>query len=500
MNFGRILDDAIAAVAPVTAARRRAARIGYEQIRGYDAAARNRKTKGWNRPSTSQNAENARAIRILSASAADLFRNNKYAAAGLRHYVGAVWGDGIAPMIAHPDPVVQQEAQDDWERWAESKVGDQVDWYGHGKLICRGMIGPGESLTQWNPGRDGEPSGRVVGLEGEYLDETRTEQSGDARIIQGVEFRNRERAAYWLFDEHPGDVIFSTTRASSRIAAEHVDHVFEKLTHTQARGVSRFAPLIMTLRDIGDIEDSRRLQEKVASCVGMILQSVRGSEVSPLVNNAETQTDSRPDIETITPGMILRPPPGVTAHSFTPAPSNEGTNFIRQQLAAVSANLVPYHVLTGDVSQANYSGLRASLLSLWGQLDDDQQNTIIPQVCQPALDRRMQLLATRTGDRRFLQVRATWALPVRRHADPVKDLMAELIEIRSGLKLISRSLAERGINADEHMREIARMNGLIDTLGLALESDPRRVTKSGVLQAATGYILPQGEGAVAAAV
>ena len=495
MNFGSALDRAILPFAPAWAGRRMAARIGAEQIRGYDAAKRNRRTKGWDRPSTSQNAENARAMRLLSAGAADLFRNNKYAAGGLRHYVGSVWGDGIAPMIQHPEPAVQKLAQGAWDRWAESKVGDQVDWYGHGKLLCRGVIGPGESLTQWGPGPDGYPDGTVVGLEGDYLDDTRTEQSGDARIIQGVEFRNRTRSGYWLFDEHPGDVIFSTARVSRRVDARHIDHVFEKLTHTQARGVSRFAPLMMTLRDIGDIEDSRRLQEKVASCVGMILTSEAGTSTSPLVNDAEAQTNGRPDVETLSPGMILRPPAGVSVHSFTPAPSSEGTNFIRQQLAAVSASLVPYHVLTGDVSQANYSGLRAALLSLWDLLDDDQQNTIIPLICQPALDRRMRLLAAQTGDRRFLEVRATWALPVRRHADPVKDLMAELIEIRSGLKLVSRSLAERGINADDHMREIKRMNDLTDALGLALESDPRRVTKSGVLQAAAGYILPKDGGA-----
>lgn len=488
MAFGRMLDGAIATFAPELAVRRASARVAFGQIRGYDAAKRNRKTKGWDRPRTSQNAENARAAQMLSASAADLFRNNKYAAAGLRQYVGSVWGDGIAPMMVHTDTAVQQAAQDAWDRWAESRVADQADWYGHGKLVVRGVIGPGESLSMWREGADGLPDGRVLGLESDYLDETRTEQSGNRRTISGVEFTGRDRTGYWLFDEHPGDVIFSTSRASSRVDAKFIDHAFEKLTHTQARGVSRFAPLMMTLRDIGDIEDSKRLAEKVASCVGMVFQSQAGAAGSPLVDRAEEQANGGPPVENITPGMILRPPPGVTAHSFTPAPTNGTTDFIRQQLAGVSASLVPFHVLTGDVSQANYSGLRASLLSLWTLLDDDQQNLIIPLICQPALERRMRVLAAQTGDRRFLQVRANWALPVRRHADPVKDLMAEVIEIRSGLKLLSKSLAERGINADGHLQEIARLNGIMDELKLALETDPRRLTDSGVLQAAAGYL------------
>ncbi|MEB3059392.1 hypothetical protein, partial [Parvimonas sp. D9] len=61
----------------------------------------------------------------------------------------------------------------------------------------------------------------------------------------------------------------------------------------------------------------------------------------------------------------------------------------------------------------------------------------------------------------------------------------------AGLKLMTTALAERGINADEHMRAIAQMNATIDTLGLALDGDPRRVTDSGVLQVAAGYINPK---------
>lgn len=488
MDFGSILDRCLEPFAPALAGRRMAARIGVQQIRGYDAAARDRRTKGWKRPSTSQNAENSRALRILSASAADLFRNNKYAATGLRQYVAAAWGDGIAPMVQHPDPAVRQAAQDGWDRWAESRVADLNDWYGHGRIGCRGLIGPGEFLTQWAPDFDGKPDGRVIGLEGDYLDESRTEQTDGVRVIQGVEFRDRLRTGYYLFDEHPGDVIFSRSMTSRRVGAEHIDHTFEQLTFTQARGVSRFAPLMMTFRDVADIEDARRLQEKVAACVALILTSDPGSSPSPLANGAEVQANGGPDIETVRPGMILRPPAGVTASAFTPQQSTGGTEFIRQQLAAVSASLVPYHVLTGDVSQANYSGLRASLLSLWQMLDDDQQNVIIPLICKPAFDRRMRALSMATGDKRFLECRATWALPVRRHADPVKDLMAEVIEIRGGLKLLSKALAERGINSEQHLNEIARLNGIMDELKLALETDPRRLTDSGVLQAAAGYL------------
>lgn len=493
MKLGQIIDRAIEPWAPGLAGRRMAARIGTEALRGYDAAERGRKTQGWKRPRTSADAEGARALTMLAAGAHDLIRNNKYASAGLRQMTAAAWGDGIAPMMRHPDPAIQQAAQDAWDRWAESPVSGQNDWYGHGKLSVRGMYAGGETLTVWKPDATG-PDGRVMGLEGDYLDITKTEQANGVRIVQGVEFdRDGERSAYWLFDEHPGDVIFSTSRVSKAVPARHVDHLFEALRHGQTRGVSRLAPLMMTLRDISDIEDARRLKEKVAACVALIITPGEGAPASPLTNEQTSQGGGQPDIETLRPGMIARLNKGETANSLLPAHTLDGTEFIRQQLAAVSASMVPYHVLTGDVSQANYSGLRAALLSQWGLLDDDQQNVIIPLMCKPAVVRRMRRLAMETGDRRFLDVRQDWALPVRRHADPIKDLLAECMEIRAGLKLLGKALAERGLNAEEHLNEIAKLNAIIDQLGLALESDPRRLTDSGVLQAAAGYLRPQGQ-------
>jgi lambda family phage portal protein len=492
MSFGRIIDAAIAPFAPELAVRRTSARMSFEAIRGYDVAGSGRATKNWRRPQSSADTENARAVTKASNSAHDLVRNNKYAAAAIRQMTAASWGDGIAPMMIHPDKAVQKAAQDGWDRWAESKVSGQNDWYGHGKLSVRGMYVGGETLTVWKADATG-PDGRLLGLEGDYLDITKTQTTaGGGRIVQGVEFDNDdERVAYWLHRDHPGDVLFAGSMQSRPMAAQYVDHLYEALRHGQTRGVSRLAAVALTLRDIADIEDAKRLQEKVAACVALIVTRPEGQAKSPLTGEVETVPGRKVDQQTVRPGMILELGEGGTANGFTPAPSNGGVEFIRQQLAAVSASMVPYHVMTGDVSQANYSGLRASFLGQWALLDDDQQNVIIPLHCKPAVDRRMRRLALETGDRRFLEVRQSWALPVRRQADPIKDLLAEVIEIRAGLKLLSRSLAERGINHEEHLQQLKALNDIIDELGLALETDPRRLTDSGVLQAATGYLAPK---------
>jgi len=494
MGFGDWIDRAIEPFAPRFAARRMHARSGIALARQFDVSANTRRTRNWKRPGTDADAESWMARAKLRNSGRDLVRNNKYADAGVRHLVADMIGDGIAPQFVHADKAVAQAAQSSWDRWAESKVDGHDDFYGVQKTAGWGVVVDGEVLTVWKPDSSG-PDGRIEGLEGDLLDESKIEElSGGGRIVQGVEFdRYNDRAAYWLYDRHPGGLALLANYRSSAVPAKHVDHVFERTRFGQTRGVSWLAAVALDLKDIGEIEDAVRIQQKVQACLGLVL--VPGEEETPTLSadgqqTVNTQTGRLE--ETITPGMIYRARKGETVSSINPSQSGGAVEFIRQQLAAISARLAPYHRMTGDVSQANYSSLRAAMLGSWALLDDWQQNVFIPHLVRPAMMRRMRRLALETGDNRYLDVGVNYALPVRRFVDPVKDLIAEIMEIRAGIKTLVRSLAERGINGERHLQELADINKLLDELGLALDTDPRRLTDSGVLQAAVGYLAPKG--------
>lgn len=504
MDFGERLDNLIGAVAPGWGASRATSRL---QIRGaagaqrlYDAAENNRRTQGWNRRASGANTDNARGRERLTWAARDLVQNNKYAAAAVRQLVATIWGDGIAPIINHEDKRIRQIAQDEWDRWAEGKVDGVGDWYANGKLSVREMIVGGESLNVWHNDGNG-PSGHVFGIEGAQLDMSKTMSLSNAdrkpagRIVQGVQYgANLLPQGYWLFDENPHDRLIASSYVSRLVKAENVDHMFERLRHGQARGASWLGAVAMTLRDIHDIEDATRLREKVQACVGMVITP--GEQTgSPLgTQTAEDgSTAGDPMLETLRPGMIVRTRPGETINTINPQPSSVTVDFIRQQLAAVSANMIPYHLMTGDVSQANYSGLRAAMNGSHALIDDWQQNEVIPMQVLPAVRRRMKRLALERGDYRFEQVSVGYARPVRRLVDPIKDLAGEVMEIRSGLKTIEQALGERGHNAEEHLQKIKTMNDQIDNLGLALDTDPRRVTDAGILQAANGYLRPKAD-------
>jgi capsid protein len=58
--------------------------------------------------------------------------------------------------------------------------------------------------------------------------------------------------------------------------------------------------------------------------------------------------------------------------------------------------------------------------------------------------------------------------------------------MRSGTMTLAQAIARQGHNPDAVLAEIAAMNQKLDALGVILDSDPRKVTKTGVMQAGDG--------------
>jgi capsid protein len=147
---------------------------------------------------------------------------------------------------------------------------------------------------------------------------------------------------------------------------------------------------------------------------------------------------------------------------------------------------MPYELLTGDLSQVNYSSIRAGLVEFRRLIDAVQWQIVIPVLCQPMWVWFCQA-AWAAGKLPRPDIAVEWSPPRFEAVDPLKDAMADLLALRSGTMSLAQAIARQGHNPDAVLAEIAAMNAKIDALGLILDSDPRRVTKTGVMQAdATG--------------
>lgn len=485
------LERGIAAVAPVWAVQRAQARLALDMVRAYDAAKTGRRTENWRATNASANAEIGAGAARIRARTRDLVRNNPWAAQAVRKLSSKTIGTGIIPRLRVGKDEIERKraAADQWNAFAENcDPQGQQDFYGLQRLAARTMYESGEVLVRYHyrPSSWNLPVPlQLELLEPDYIDSsiTRSEANGNI-IIQGIEFdKYGRRVAYRLFDEHPGEVISSWLKRglqSHRVPASEISHIFDPLRPGQARGVSMFTAAALRLRDLDDYDDAELMRKKVAACFAAIVKRPASPTSSAAALGVSTTDEKGRKVETLNPGRIqyLETDGEIT---FANPPAAEGyMEFMTMQLHAVAAGTgVTYEQLSGDLSRANLSSLRAGSMDFWDFVDQQQWHVFIPQMCAPTW-RRVGALLGATGKRNAAQdYPAVWTPPGRKYLDPQKDVAANRDAIRAGLATLRQKIAETGEDPDEVLSEQAETLEQTDALGLVLDSDPRKVSRGG---------------------
>lgn len=480
------LDRLIGWVAPTWGVERAAARLALAELgklegRAYDAAKVGRRTENWVAGGTSANAEVGGGISAVRNRGRDLVRNNPHAASATRKFAAKVVGTGIVPQPLRTD-ARRQAASDAWSAFVDNCDPEgQLDFYGLQRQIARTLMESGEVIVRLLP----RPASfglrvplQIQVLEGDYLDSSKTQDLKDGgAIIQGVEFdQYGRRVAYWLFEGHPGDatgIWRGAGRAvSTRVDAAFVRHIFDPLRPGQARGISMFAPVVLRMRDVGEYDDATIVQRKIASMLMGFRKKAAGPAASPL----GTKTDDKSRrVATMSPGTIVDLESGEDIVFTDPPAITDYTAYMTSQLRAVAAGVgVTYEMMTGDLSQTNYSSARVGLIDFWDIVDQFQWLILVPQLCNPVWKMVMQFAALSERSLRGPAPIAKMRMPRRRWVDPVKEVQAEKEAVRSGFKTEDDVIGEQGEDPDEVRETQARINAERDRLGLVSDSDPRR--------------------------
>jgi lambda family phage portal protein len=489
------LDRMVAWAAPEAGVRRALARRSFEALsakthghaRGYDGAAKGRRTDGWKAAGTSADAEIAAASGLLRDRMRDLTRNNPHAAKAVSVLVNNIIGSGIIPRAATGDARLDETVDRLWTEWSAACDADgQLDIFGLQTLAVREMIEAGEVLIRRRPRRLSDGLAvplQVQIIEADLLDNTRNGDLADGgRLLQGIEFDPLgRRRAYWLHAQHPGDAVVTMRRRleSLAIPASEVLHLYEK-QRTQVRGVPWGTPVMRSLRDLDDWTQAELVRKKTEACVvGIVLGADEADlGLAPSVVDADGNR-----VEQFEPGLIAYARGGKDIRFNQPATTAGVGEWLRAQLHIVAAGFrMPYELLTGDLSQVNYSSIRAGLVEFRRLIDAVQWQIVIPVLCQPMWVWFCQA-AWAAGKLPRPDIAVEWSPPRFEAVDPLKDAMADLLALRSGTMSLAQAIARQGHNPDAVLAEIAAMNAKIDALGLILDSDPRRVTKTGVMQA-----------------
>ncbi|WP_162247221.1 phage portal protein [Caulobacter sp. Root343] len=481
-----MIDRTVEWFSPSSALQRTRSRLALDEMkagaqelerRRYEAAQRSRTSGDWRGNGLSGNANLSPDLSWIRARVRHMEQNQTEVATAVRNLTVDLTGLDI--RAAHPTKQVVAKAQKAWSAFHEL-----LDYVVKEKVIVREVILGGEVLIVLRP-RGKKPSQRIQILPGEQLDQSKTEILANGNtVVMGVE-RDAESdvVAYWIFPNHPGDMIGTMAWASERIEARYVLHVFEELWPDQARGVPWFYASVLTDDEIEQLRTALRVKRRVEACLSIHVTPGEGGREGDLLGSTSKDDRGR-QIDKLAPGMVLYGKAGDKVEVINPSASGGADAFVKSEvMRASAAKGVPHHIVSGDVSNANYSSLRADIVPYHRRLDDWIYTVFGPKLLKRLFKVCMELAVLETGDKRLLDVRGEIAVPERAWVDPYKDIMALKERLRLFPGQLPEVMARMGIDWREAFALQAEVNEVADADKLIYDADPRLTAGSGAIQA-----------------
>ncbi len=410
------------------------------------------------------NAEVAAGHSLVGRRAAYQAANNAYINNAVANLLAFLVGTGPRPNVRGVERDTRRRLHSAFDRFCETAdFGGRTDFGGLLTQIARDMIVRGEGLAVMR----NEAAGlQLQAIPPDHLDAARTEALGDGRqIVQGVEFdTSGRRVAYWIFTERPHSA-FADYAPAVRVDAAHVLHLFHPIAPGQVRGLSWLAAAILTANEFDQYRDALLVAAKMAAMSAGFITSL-----------SETGGDDDLFAEPVwEPGAITRLPLGTDVRFSAPEQVKDAPALMRMSLQALAAALgVPEFLLSGDLTSANYSSLRAGLIPFRARIDQVQYNTLVPQVLRPVWRRWLvlEILAGRIDAP--ADTPCDWIMPRPQQVDPAKDLEATEKALALGLTSRTHAINEAGWNADDIDEEIQADRARETELGLTFTAAATR--------------------------
>ena len=291
---------------------------------------------------------------VIGKRAAWLTANAPLGESIAQNWVTHLVGDGPSVRSRHPNDAVRRGLEAAWndQFWAKADIegADLCQFLGR---AVRSLVTPGEAFVRMLTTPRGEL--RLQLLSPEQIDPSvNRELEGGARIVAGVEIGPNGRAAGLLGAAGRARRVERHDRAGG------------------ARSRRRHLPYLRT----SDAGPGQRRQLAVAGCDqvagSLIVSRTRRSRrrrptallagfITDLEGTSDTDDLASGDLS-LEPGMLRRLPAGQSIQ-FSPTSDMAGLNDLVKHMARTIAagSGVPYAILTGDLSDTNYSSGKLGL-------------------------------------------------------------------------------------------------------------------------------------------
>jgi lambda family phage portal protein len=423
---------------------------------------------------------------MLRARVRDMVRNAPAAAAAIDILVSEMIGTGIVPLPIAKTSDVKNELSGLWRDWEDYADFDGLtDVYGLQAAAARAWKESGECFVRLVAvpyDGSGVVPLRLQLLEADMipLANGKAPDTGN-EILQGIEFQDGQRVAYWVFKKHPGDFplsagYFSDTHGTYdkgrllRVPAGEILHIYKPTRPGQLRGVPLLSGVLQTIAQLKDFDEATIERQKHAAALTFFIRRpapldpgkdpVTGEDIDPTVVPSSTITAG--SAYTLLPGEEIESPDlpelGKDYEAFTK----------RHDRMIAAAAGVPYELLTGDFRDVNDRTARVALGAFRRKLQQDQWGVVVHQLCRPIWQRFIALAVLNglTGTA-LAKVRVRWSPQAWPYINPLQDVQAQEKAISAGLVSRTATIMERGDDPEQVDNERADDMQREQSLGLS---------------------------------
>jgi lambda family phage portal protein len=494
-----IFDRLFKRAAPAAPPKTRRADANIRATRNFEAAISDRLNASWNSPSLSSNDEIAGALETVRNRARSLAKDNEFAHKYLAMVVANVVGpsgfalQALAKEGDTPDTLARkliEKGFTDWQRRGVCEISGRLSFADVQRQVIETWARDGEALVVQVTGKQ---AGNVFGYALRLIEVERlpVQYSKDLKnghqAIMGVEVDDMNRAvAYWLnmgrLDKVGG--AYPNQANLTRFDAAQVLHIFKPYRPEQVRGMPSMHTVISGLKMLDGYEEAAIIAARVgASKMGFF--TTPDGDPSPLADGEDDQGNYITDAD---PGSFQTLPKGVSFQDWNPDyPHANYQAFMKTRLRSIASGLgVTYHGLANDLEGVNFSSIRS------GTLEERDAWMVLQQWFSEAFLRPVFLewlrwsltsgaLAFASGAKlpiakinKFAE--HTWLGRRWGWVDPLKDIEAARLAIKSGIASPQMVAAQAGVDVEDVLASIAEFEQLVAKSGISLinfESNPQ---------------------------
>lgn len=420
----------------------------------------------------------ARELQNLWKRSHYLTRNNAIGATAKHRLVTNWVGTGIKIRWMNENGLPADKVQKKWDKWLSECT---IDGYGNfnnfQKDLANAFMESGEAIGRLyiNKRKSSEIPLALQLVEAEQLCPLFTD-NGDPNTRNGITFDSVGKPTkYHLWKRHPGSLsLFQNPNDRVAVDASDIIHLFERQRPGQWRGVPFLAPVMLNIYEIDELIDATLQRQKAAQGVSWIIENTNPLQAfAP--GTVRNVSNGEIDPATGLKRKIIQGSAG-SVHYL-----NKGETFKFASIQDIGPNLgvllqdeigkiatalgLTYDQLTGDLSQVNFSSIRAGLNEFRVRTEIIQRCHIINLALLPIAMRWLELFALYVPRIGTTGVYPLFTLPRRYGVDELKDGQADLLEVQAGFDTMQHKLEERDVTFQEVVedRKRAEKSGFLFT-------------------------------------